>query len=187
MHKNKLQIFLVLVVTLLPAERTEAASRPSITGTWQLNRDLSTNGRSELPGATDSEKEQRLEAAYIWTAVESDSRVAEVLEATELLEIFREGSEFTMNATGGPQVVLTRTFSTNVRQTKQSFGLFSGISRARWQGSVLEIDTATRKGEIVHEKYETSHDGNLLYVSVQIVDVEWPQPLQINRVYDRVS
>jgi len=162
--------------------------RPKLSGTWLLNTALSENGRSDLPGNLDApNRSSHIRAADLWSCVESEPIVAELLEATELLEILRHGEEITMNAVGGPDVVFTRTVYTDGTSTEQSFG--SGnlvMSRAGWDDDKLIIETETIGAIHVTETYELSTDASLLTISVWIENFLWDQPLLLQRVYDRV-
>jgi hypothetical protein len=162
--------------------------RQKLSGTWQLNLDLSSDGRSELPGNLDSPNRISLiRSTDLWAQVEAEPLTAELLEASELLEILRHGKELTINAIGSPDIVLTRTVYTDGRLSEQSFGSGnSGISRARWDDERLIIETETTGALRVTETYELNANGSLLAVSVQIENPLWSQPLFIHRVYDRI-
>jgi hypothetical protein len=148
----------------------------------------SANGQSDLPRNLDSPNRSSLiRAADLWTFVESEPVVAELLEASELLEILRDGKEITMNAIGSPDIVITRTIYADGRSSEQSFGAGNlAVSRATWDNEKLIIETVTTRALYVTETYELNADGNSLAVSVQIENRLWDQPLFIHRVYDRV-
>lgn len=164
-------------------------SKPKIAGTWQVNRDRSTNGRSELPGQLDSEPNASPQiTSERWSRVEGDYRTDELLEATELLNILVRGGEVTVNATGGSDVVLTRTMHTDWRLSEQAIGPgLRGWSRAEWRGSKLFIETTLKDGLTVTEDYDLSPDGSSLFVTVRLESASWSQPLIVARVYDRIS
>jgi hypothetical protein len=180
-----------LVAVLGPAAVAHPSSfvvKPMIAGSWQLNRELSSNGRSELPGQlATGEQSLPVSTTAFWTIAEENPRNTEMLEATELLEISQHGRQITMNATGSANVVLTRTVYTDGRPSEQRFGFgYGGISRAAWDGNIFVIETETSAGPSVTETYEVS-DDDLLYVSVRIENPRWSQPLVVRRVYDRIS
>ena len=153
-----------------------------------LNVERSENGRNEVPGNLDSPNRSSLiRAADLWTYVESEPIVAELLEASELLEILPHGKAITMNAFGSPDVVFTRTVYTGGRSSEQSF--WSGnltISRARWNDEKLIIESETISAIHTTETYELNADASLLTILVRIENFLWDQPLLLQRVYDRV-
>jgi hypothetical protein len=159
-----------------------------LSGIWLFNAALSKNGISDLPGNLDSPNRSFLiRAADLWTYVESEPIVAELLEASELLQILGLGKEITMNAVASPDVVFTRTVYTDGRSSEQSFGFGNlVISRARWDDDTLIIETQTTGALYVTETYELSADTSLLTISVWIENFWWDQPILLQRVYDRV-
>jgi hypothetical protein len=162
--------------------------RRKLSGIWVLNAPLSENGQSNLPRNLDSTNRSSLiHATNLWTYIEADPIVAELHEASELLEILRYGKEITMNAIGSAEVVFTRTVYTDGRSSEQSFG--SGnlvMSRARWDDDKLIIETETTAGFHATETYELNANASLLAISVQIENFLWDQPLLLYRVYNRV-
>jgi hypothetical protein len=187
-----LLLLFILVLTIVTSNASTKTRRNKIrrklSGTWQLNTALSANGRSELPGSIDSPNRNALiRSTDLWTYVESEPVVAELLEASEVLEIIRHGKEITMNAIGSPDIVLTRTVYTDGRSTEQRFGSGNlAMSCARWDDEKLIIETETTGALRATEIYELNTDGNLLAVSVQIENPLWDQSLLIHRIYDRV-
>ena len=178
----------IFTITLLFAAHALASTKPKITGTWRLNRDASTDGRSELPGLSDvSDLQSTLAKTVAWYELETDPRMTELLEATELLEIYRDGSVVSMNAVGGTNIVLTRALFTDGRASTQRFGILSGNTIARWDGDILRIDTSDSTGHIIRETYEVSPDGTSLHLSITIEHSEWSSPVQIERIYDRIN
>jgi hypothetical protein len=179
---------LTTVTSYASTETQRNRMRRKLSGIWLLNAALSENGRSGLPGNLDSPNRSSLiRAADLWTYVESEPIVAELLEASELLVILRQGTEITMNAVGSPDVVFTRTVYTDGRSSEQSFG--SGklvMSRARWDDDKLIIETETTGALRATETYALNADASLLTISVWIENFLWDQPLLIQRVYDRV-
>jgi len=179
---------LTTVTSDASAETLRNRTRRKLSGIWVLNAALSENGQSDLPGNLDStNRSSIIRTADLWTYVESEPIVAELLEASELLEIFRHAKAITMNAIGSPEVVFTRTVYTDGRLIEQSFG--SGnlvMSRARWDDDKLIIETESTGDFHATETYELNADASLLTLSVRIENFLWDQPLLLHRVYDRV-
>lgn len=179
---------LTTVTSDASAETHRNRMRRKLSGIWVLNAALSENGQSGLPGNLESTNRSSLiSAANLWTHIESEPIVAELFEASELLEILPYGKAITMNAIGSPEVVFTRTVYTDGRSSEQSFG--SGIlamSRARWDDDKLIIETETTGGFHATETYELNASASLLTISVRIENFLWDQPLLLYRVYDRV-
>jgi hypothetical protein len=192
----RLRLLSIAVILLMPGYVLVAGtgslrrgSKPKLAGTWQVNRERSTNGRSELPGQLDSESNILTEVtSERWSQVEADYRAEELLEATELLNIFMRGGEITINATGGLDVVLTRTMQTDGRLSEQAIGPgLRGSSRAEWREDTLVIETVLTDDMTVTEDYDLSKDGSSLVVTVRLENASWSQPLIIERFYDRLS
>lgn len=186
-----LLLFVLALTTVTSDASTETQRnrmRRKLSGIWLFNAALSENGTSDLPGNLDSANRSSLiRASDLWTYIESEPIVAELLEASELLEIHRHGKQITMNAVGSPDVLFTRTVYTDGRSSEQSFG--SGnlvMSRARWNDDKLIIETETIGAVRTTETYELSGDASLLTISVWIENFLWDQPLFLQRVYDRV-
>jgi hypothetical protein len=179
---------LTIVTSNASTDTQQNKIRQKLSGTWQLNPALSADGRRELPGNLDSSDRSSLVlSADLWTYAESEPLIAELIEASELLEILRHGKEITLNAIGSPDIVLTRTVYTDGRLSEQGFGSGnSGISRARWDDESLIIETETTGALHVTETYELYANGSLLALSVQIENPLWSQPMLIHRVYDRI-
>ena len=171
------------------AETHRNRMRRKLAGVWVLNAALSEDGRSDLPGNLNSPNRSSLiRAADLWIYIESEPVVAELLEASELLEILPYGKAITMNAIGSPDVVFTRTVYTDRRSSEHSF--WSGnlaISQARWDDDKLIIETDTNGALHTTETYELNANANLLTISVLIENSLWDQPLLLHRVYDRVG
>lgn len=188
-------LLLLLFVPALPivtsdanAETQRNRMRRKLSGIWLLNVERSANGQNDLPGNLESpDRSSLIRAADLWTYVESEPVVAELLEASELLEILRDGKEITMNGVGSPDVVITRTVYTDGRSSEQSFGLgILALSRARWDDDKLIIETDTTAAFHTTETYELNADANLLTISVLIEHPLWDQRLLLQRVYNRV-
>ena len=188
-------LLLLLLVPALTTATSDASAetqrnriRRKLSGLWLLNAALSENGRSDLPRNLDSPNLSSLiRAADQWTYVESEPIVAELLQASELLEILPYGKEITMNAVGSPDVIFTRTVYTNGRSSEQNFG--SGnlvMSHARWDDDKLIIETETTGNLHVAEIYELNANASLLTISVRIENLLWDQSLLLQRVYNRV-
>lgn len=179
---------LTTVTSDASAETQRNRIRRKLSGLWLLNAALSENGRSDLPGNLDSPKLSSLiRAADLWTYVEPEPIVAELLLASELLEILRHRKEITMNAVGSPDVVFTRTVYTDGRSSEQNLG--SGnlvMSHARWDDDKLIIETEAMGDLHATETYELNANASLLTISVRIENLLWDQPLLLQRVYDRV-
>lgn len=159
-----------------------------LSGIWVLNAPLSENGQSDLPRNLDSPNRSSLiRAADLWTYIESEPIVAELLEASQLLEILPYRKEITMNAIGSPEVVFTRTVYTDGTSSEQSFGSGNlAMSHARWDDDKLIIETETTGGFRATEIYELNANASLLTIAVRIEHFFWDQPLLLHRVYDRV-
>ena len=188
-------LLLLLFVPALTTGTSDASAetqrnriRRKLSGLWLLNAALSENGRSDLPRNLDSPiLSSLIRAADLWTYIESEPIVAELLEASQLLEILPYRKEITMNTIGSPAVVFTRTVYTDGTSSEQSFG--SGnlvMSHARWDDDKLIIETETTGGFRATEIYELNANASLLTIAVRIEHFFWDQPLLLHRVYDRV-
>jgi hypothetical protein len=139
-------LFTVTLFTVLPLRAmasTLHGKTPDLSGTWQLNDTLSDNGRSELPGNLDSPGRLSLiQETEPCSEAETDSLICELLEATQLIEIFHDGARLTMNAIGSSKIVLTRTLFTDDRPSEQRFGFGeAGVGRGNWNEQKLIIET----------------------------------------------
>jgi hypothetical protein len=179
-------IFVSSSVAASPSRGVDARSR--LTGTWQFNPKLSGNGRSELPAAQGVDAGDRIyEAAEKWSLLEDDDRTNELLEATELLDIIVSRGEVTLNATGGLNVVLTRTVHTDGRADEQTISpRLHGLYRSEWRGNALVVETELNDGLQMTEAFELNPATDMLVVLVKLTKVSWGEPVIIERVYDRL-
>jgi hypothetical protein len=184
----------IVIVTLVLSLAVGTGARPyrvsgkqKLSGTWQLNHDLSMSGRGEtLEQLGNDGQSLPIPEPTVWRLAANEPRIVELLEATELLEILLHGRELTMNATGGSDVVLTRTLLMDGQPSEQSFVPGAGSSQARWANGRLVIETQTTIGPRVIEIYELV-DVDRLRLSVRIENQNWARPLLLQRVYDRIS
>jgi hypothetical protein len=165
------------------------STEPDLSGTWELNQRLSAYSFETPPGGTrkgDGESPVSYEYSSSVAAAQRVARMRELLDVTKKLEIFQQGRELTMNATGGTFVVLTRTIYTDGQLSEQRFGHGDkGVGQGKWNENRFVIETKTERGPKVTEIYELSAGGERLYLSVKIEHESWTQPVYIRRVYDK--
>jgi hypothetical protein len=186
----------VLVLSSMAlASPIKSSAEVKFAGFWRLNRELSVYQTDSVPGqfgATETMVASKLKQEWPIAPGDPESMLPgasarELLEATEILEIFQHGRQLTMNATGSALVVVTRTVFTDGQSSEQRFGQgHKGRSQGKWENKKFIVETKIDSGPKVTEIYELSKSGNRLHVSVKIENEKWSQAFFISRVYDRV-
>jgi hypothetical protein len=175
------------------AQTLKQSKWTGLSGTWRLNNTLSARWSRTIS--------QEIGGDLILSPVAfsagnldvtpgkanaNEVRVLELLDATRTLEIFQRRRAMTVNATGSEDVLLSRTFSTNVRPQDMMFGQVNiGQPRARWAQGKMVIETRSHSGPLMTETYEVS-DGRL-YLSLKIQNGTGSRPYFVLRIYNRVT
>jgi hypothetical protein len=175
------------------AQTLKQSKWTGLSGTWRLNNTLSARWSRTIS--------QEIGGDLILSPVAfgpgnlevtpgkanaNEVRVLELLDATRTLEIFQQRRAMTVNATGSQDVLLSRTFSTNVRPQDMMFGQVNIAGpRARWAPGKLVIETRSHSGPLMTETYEVS-DGRL-YLSLKIQNGTGSRPYFVLRIYDKVT
>ena len=171
-------------VSVVP-QRLSTKLNSGIDGSWQINRRLSTNGRSELPGKVDVDFNES-QASDKWSLVESDYRKIELLAATEVLEIVSTDSEVTINALGDTSVVLTRTLPTDGTSVTQTISPgWRGLCKAEWKDGSLIVTSRTTNEVQLTETFELHPQTDQLFVTITFEGSGLGAPITVERLYDR--
>ena len=182
----------------------EAQQRPSLTGTWKLNRDLTYDmGRlmKEMEAARakaakegkggkegkEGERGDRPPDGRGAPTEEQKKRMQEIraiMEPPEQLTISDEGTVVSINDDKGR----VRRYTTDGKKEKQKTDTGEVETKARWKDEGLEVETDLGNGLTVTETYTNWVQDKQLVVTVLIASSRYRGAGQsLQRVYDAVQ
>ena len=177
MRTNRL--FALQTLTLIAAAPTAAIEAPDLSGSWQLNAELSETLREKArekmsSSGTDPRaqlRRERMAARERGTLASAPFSRLDVSSSPELVEIrYRDGS--------------LRSVHTDGRELGDDPARGVQGASAAWLEGSLVIESRTARGLRV-ERWRLSDDGARLFVSMELDAGERLGQIEFTRVYDR--
>ncbi len=105
------------------------------------------------------------------------------MNAAKLLDISQDDNVLEIGY-GGDSV---RTLQTNGQKITFGEGRRKSEIKSQWKGEKLVVETKMDGGTKVTETYELRDEGTRLQLKVRIENLRFPRPLEIKRIYEKVT